>query len=801
MLARLVTCLFALSLTAPAFAQTLKTDVAPLLESSCIHCHDTDTETGLNLEGIGHDLADPETFRKWERVFDRVHDGEMPPESEDRPDPQQLKTALASLQKDLRAANLARQQRVGRVPARRLTKLEFGHTIRDLLSIDGDVTTHLPDETDSGSFNTVGWTQRISAFHLESYLRAADEALDRALNLDRRSYRSHEFDFMNSKFLNEFHEKPLTLGGSVTRKMDDGIALFADIDYLFRSNAHGFSVATPGVYRITSKVAALQSKDPVTLKLILREPSGGAKLLGVYDLETGKTETIEVSTFLKPGDAFYPTFDTGRTIEKHYAALFAAGGAKHYRGRGIAIKFQKVEGPLTESWPPESTQQLLTGTKLVSVDKSDGGPFEVELTKEPIEHVEEIVEGFAPRAFRRPFAEGELESFVSLAKPAIEEGRDFVDVLRVPLRSMLSSPQFLMFGGEAGKLDDYALANRLSYFLWKSMPDEELFALAGEGKLSDPNVLARQVDRMLGDAKSNRFVRDFLGQWLLLDKVNATTPDAKLYPEYDELLGHAIPQEPELFFTELVKENLSIVNLIDSDFTFVNRRLATHYGIPDVAGQQFRRVDLPEDSPRGGLLTQAAILKTTANGTVTSPVTRGNFVLTNLLGTPPSPPPPTVGSIEPDTRGKTTIREILAAHRDTETCNKCHREIDPPGFALESFDPIGGFRTKYRATGGGVFSFFTQNTYQNGPDVDSSGVTADGKEFTGISGFKQHLLDQQELIAKHFISQLIVYSTGGEIQFADREEVEAVLDRTREDDFPVRDIIHEVVQSNLFRQK
>ena len=228
-----------------------------------------------------------------------------------------------------------------------------------------------------------------------------------------------------------------------------------------------------------------------------------------------------------------------------------------------------------------------------------------------------------------------------------------------------------------------------------------------------------------------------------------------------------------------------------------------NYGIPDVAGQHFRRVDLPDNSPRGGVLTQAAILKTTANGTVTSPVTRGNFVLTNFLGTPPSPPPPTVGSIEPDTRGKTTIRELLAAHRDIDTCNKCHREIDPPGFALESFDPIGGFRTNYRANaGGGFFSLFGGGkTYRAGPKVDASGVTADGKEFSGIKEFKQLLLNEKEQVAKHFISQLVVYSTGGEIQFADREKVEAILDRTREDDFPVRDIIHEVVQSKLFRNK
>ena len=782
-----------------AHAQTFKTDVAPLIEASCIYCHDADTETPLNFESLRYDLADPATFRRWESIFDRMHAGEMPPESEERPDPKQLNVALASLKKDLQAASLAQQARDGRVPARRLTKTELGYTLRDLLLIDGDFTSGIPDEVESGNFDTVGSTQRISAIHMESYLEAADEALVLALILGRNPYSSSVSDY---GWLEEWHDKPLNLGGNVTRKLENGngIALFADVDYLTR---YQFDVTTPGVYRITSKVAAFQSEEPVTIKLIVKEPGGGAQIVEAVDLVQGNTKTIEVDAYLKPGDISYLTFDAGPG--NGYAGIFAAGGSKNYKGKGIALTLQKVEGPLFDAWPPRSTQRLLVGTTLASTGKNENGPYVVELSKEPIEHVAEIVRRFAPNAFRRPAADRELDAFIRLAESAIAEGRDFVDALRVPLRSMLCSPQFLMFDGKAGALDEYALASRLSYFLWKSMPDVELFDLAAEGKLSDPDVLAGQVDRMLADEKSQRFIRDFLGQWLRLNKVNATTPDENLYPEYDELLSQAIPQEPELFFAELIKENLSLTNLIDSDFTFVNRRLAEHYSISGVAGQQFRRVALPEDSPRGGILTQAAVLKTTANGTVTSPVMRGNFVLTNLLGTPPSPPPPSVGSIEPDTRGKTTIREILAAHRDTETCNKCHREIDPPGFALECFDPIGGFRTKYRASSGGSGNSFAAfggyKTYKDGPAVDPSGVTAGGQPFSGIHEFKQHLLNKKDQVAKHFVSQLVVYSTGGEIQFADRDEIDAILDRTREDDYPVRDIIHEVVQSRLFRFK
>ena len=780
-------------LSESTIAQSVRTDVAPLVESSCLHCHDEETTTGLNFNSLGYNLSDTATFRMWEQVFDRVHDGDMPPKAEDRPNSKHVATALRSLQKNLDAVSRVKQLQSGRVPARRLTKLELGYTYRDLLLIDGDVTSGLPDRVESGSFDTVGSTQRISRIHMSSYLQAADEALDLAIQMGPNPYQQKEFDFLNNPFMNAFHDVPLSMGGNVTRKLEDGVAMFIDADYLTRATNFGFFVRTPGVYQITSTIAAFQSAEPVTAKLILREPGGGAALLAAVDLPPDTTETMDVATYLRPGDDFYLTMETGRTIVQDFTILHHAGGAKNYQGPGIAIKSQNVKGPLPDSWPPESTRQLLHGLKLTPADKSDQTPYEVEVSVFTLDQVAAIIEHFAPRVFRRPPGKDELQPFVDLAARPIEEGRDMVNVLRVPLRSMLSSPQFLLFGGEPGRLNDFALANRLSYFLWKSMPDEKLFALAKNGRLSDENEFTRQVDRMLDDEKSSRFLRDFLGQWLRLNKVNATTPDATLYPEYDELLGSAIPKETELFFGEMLKENLSATNLIDSDFTFVNSRLATHYGIPHVTGQHFRRISLPADSPRGGVLTQAAILKTTANGTVTSPVLRGNFVLTNFLGTPPSPPPQSVGSIEPDTQGKTTIREVLAAHRNIQQCNKCHREIDPPGFALESFDPIGGFRTHYRATAG--------KTYTDGLTVDSSGVTDDGKTFADIREFKRHLLDRKEQVARNFVSQLIVYSTGGEIQFADREEVEAILNRTRKHDFPVRDIVHEVVQSRMFQHK
>lgn len=786
-----------LMLTNFAWGQSPSGDLGRLLSDSCLACHDADTDTGLNLEDLRFALEDGTAFRKWEQIFDRVRTGEMPPPTEEQPAPELRSSALDELHTALLTASRKRQRQHGRVPARRLTKLELGYSLQDLLHISGDVTSAIPDEVESGLFDTVGATQRISAVHMEAYMKAADEALNLAIRLGPNPYRSAK---SNYAYLDEWHEKPLQLGGSVTKKLDRGVALFVDIDYLTQFQ---LPVFMPGNYRLTTEVEAYQSRKPVIVKIILKEPSGAARLLTSADLTPGEPRTITVDAYLRPGDLAYVTYHTGKSIEQSYIGLATSGGAKFYKGPGIAIRSQQAEGPVTDRWPPHSTTELLGATRVVPARNPLTDGFRFEAGDSPEQTVAAIISELAPEVFRRPVSESEIEAVMQLARPALER-RQELDAVRIALRALLSSPQFLLFAGEPGQLADHALASRLSYFLWKSVPDRRLLDLAAGGTLSEPAVLSAEVDRLLEDPRAERFVQDFVGQWLRLNKINATTPDDKLYPEYDELLGAAMPRETQLFFAELINGNLPLDNLIDSDFTFVNRRLAAHYGLPEISGQHFRRVSLPPDSPRGGVLTQAAVLKTTANGTVTSPVTRGNFVLTNFLGTPPSPPPPSVGSIEPDTRGKTTIREILAAHRNIETCAKCHRVIDPPGFALESFDPIGGYRTNYRASAspGGLAKFFgVMSTWRDGPPVDATGVTADGKPFAGISDYKRHLLTNKEQVARSFVSQLAVYATGAEIQFADRSEIDAILDRTRAENFRVRDIIHEIVSSRLFTHK
>ncbi len=588
--------------------------------------------------------------------------------------------------------------------------------------------------------------------------------------------------------------------------------------YIFHSQTEGYFVTYPGRYRVTVDAYPYQADTPVNLMVYRGVKAGVAasldELAGSFDLEGPRT--VEITPFMRPGDliSFAPgdlDFPEDTDPASYQWDIFEGGGGMiDYPAEGIALKSMTIEGPLfkNDMWPPVSTRQLLTGVEFNDSDNDDG---EIRLTKDPYEHVVDIVASFALRAFRRPLMDAELEAYASLAKPLLQEGRPFLEALRVPLRAILSAPPFLYHAavsdqaGETGALDDLGLATRLSYFLWRSMPDVELLDVAREGTLSDPEVLARQVERMLDDPKRERFVKDFVGQAFRLYELKATASDPGLYPEFDDRLGQAMARETELFLGELIAENLSAGSLIDADFTFVNRHLADHYGIAGITGEQMRKVMLPADSPRGGLLTQASIHKITSNGTTTSPIPRGNFVLANLLGQPAPPPPAGVSAIEPDTRGTTTIREQLDAHRSSPVCASCHRVIDPPGFAIESFDPIGGFRTNYRTSGGMLDAgggFFLPAPYGEGAPVDPSGVTPEGDAFAGIRDYKQRMLQRElDQVARHLAASLLVVSTSAEVEFADRDAVERIVAEGRNERHPVRTMIHRVVGSDLFRRR
>jgi hypothetical protein len=573
------------------------------------------------------------------------------------------------------------------------------------------------------------------------------------------------------------------------------------------------------------------------------------RTLGYFDAPSLTPTVTEVEVWLNP------MASPRDHLLFNAASLRAAppGGnlAKHV-GPGIALDWLEVEGPLHDAWPPTGHARLFGGLPFVPLDAvprakakakgknappadvhlpprppkdalaqyrgngkvfitnslalPDAVPYSTVASKSPAADAGRLLADFLPRTFRRPVGPGEVRLYLELVTDRLAAGDCFEMAMRRAYRVALCSPDFLFLKEPRGKLEAWALASRLSYFLWNSMPDDGLLVLAADGTLTDPGVLRGQVERMLKDPKAGRFVADFTDQWLDLRDIDDTTPDRKLYPEFRSDLRDAMLAEPRAFLRELLEKDLPAANVVHSDFAMLNQRLADHYRVPGVIGSEHRRVPLPPDSHRGGVLTQAAVLKVTANGTVTSPVRRGAWVMRKVVGRPPDPPPGDVPAIEPDVRGTTTVRELLAKHRSDAACAACHNRIDPPGFALESFDVIGGWRTRYRSLGEGDAPDKADTGGRNVPyklaqPVDPSGETADGRAFADVAGFKAILLADPRAVPRNLVGQLVVYATGAPVGFADRAAVERILDRTTASRHGVRSLVHEVVLSELFLTK
>jgi hypothetical protein len=403
---------------------------------------------------------------------------------------------------------------------------------------------------------------------------------------------------------------------------------------------------------------------------------------------------------------------------------------------------------------------------------------------------EYLLQRFATRAFRRPVEAAQLHRFVEIFSDTLNSQNSFVAALRAGYRAILCSARFMYFYEPPGELDDYSIASRLSYLLWNSLPDEQLLQLAAEGKLREPRVIAAQVDRMLASSQGQNFVRDFASEWLELRDIGFTEPDPKLYPEFDMIVQASMLAETQAFLQHMLEADRPVHELIASQTTFLNNRLADFYGIAGVHGDGLQRVELPSDSVRGGLLSQGAILKVTANGTHTSPVLRGVWISERLLGCPIPPPPEGVPAIEPDIRGATTIREQLDKHRQDSACATCHTKIDPPGFALENFDAAGGWRDVYpRAPKG-----------QGHPasPVDASYVFADGRPFANFQEFRKLSARDPLPLARNFATHVLTYGTGGKPEFADRPAVEQIVTQTAEQAYGLRSILKAVTSSRLF---
>ncbi len=561
--------------------------------------------------------------------------------------------------------------------------------------------------------------------------------------------------------------------------------------------------------------------EPVTITA--ETPPRLLRKLGDFDV-TPEPGVHELDAWLLAGEMVRP--DAGRLFRSRPGASRWQNPLAEKDGQpGVVFRWLEVEGPLYDQWPPAGHRLLFGDLPMVNraLAKVEEDPSQTNrfgqrrfkpppgvevISKQPMADAERLLREFIRHAYRHPTDEADVKRFLPVVRSALKKGNTFTDAMIAGYTAVLCSPEFVYFNEKPGRLDEYALASRLAFFLWNSSPDDELRRCAEQKELHEPDVLRAQTERLLADPKSRRFVDAFLDYWLDLRKIEATAPDANLYSDYylDDLLTESALEETRLFFAELLRGDLPARNVVASDFAILNERLAAHYGLPPVQGVALHRTPLPKDNPRGGLMTQAAVLKVTANGTTTSPVLRGAWIMERILGQKPPPPPPSVPAIEPDTRGAVTIRQQLDKHRTLETCNACHAKIDPAGFALENFDVMGGWRDRYRAEAGGELA---QGIARSGQKfafhyalpVDAGGELPDGRKFRDVRELKQLLLSDEKQLARNLAKQLAVYATGAPIRFADREPIEQILERAGSSHYGVRSLVHEVVQSELFRSK
>ena len=843
--------------------------VRPFLDNHCLTCHNSvQQKAGLDLDKLPADLADPKSFAKWVRVFDRVKAGEMPPRSvKTRPDKAESDALLKGLETDLIAADRKQIGITGRAAMRRLNRTEYENTLRALFNLPGlNVRDLLPDDGRAFGYDKSGTGLEVSSIQLARYLEAADHALDRAIakwaippeSPRVRLYPNEQYDFSillsngDAVFLKDKTFDPRVpliedkwhnhgeMHKSGLFKDPSSVGVFRHQDEAFQGRFNHFSPVHPGRYRVRFSVWSFWWEKGEVKPAPQTGAVGlycGSRLLGHFDTPPLDSTVHELEAYLEPGE--YLKVNAASLWPTRVSEL--KGRTAGFVGPGIGIDWLEIEGPLYEEWPPSSHKRLfgdLALTPLARLDATTPRPKRESprqqvpdaqnnpgrlvpatvVPSDPAAQAVKLLKDFLPRAFRRPVPNEELHRYAAIVVQRMAAKGSFEDAMRAAYRVALCSPEFLYLFEPVGALDDYALASRLSYFLWNSMPDDELFAAAAKGQLKDPAGLRSQATRMLAAPKAARLVANFLDQWLDLREIDLTTPDRTLYPEFSPYLRDAILQEPRAFFTEMLKRDSPAAFVVHSDFVTVNQRLAEHYHLPALSGTNYRAVSVPAESHRGGLLTQAAILKVTANGTTTSPVKRGAWVQRKIVGRPPDPPPPDIAAVEPDVRGSTTVRDLLAKHRDQAVCATCHARIDPPGFALESFDVIGNWRDRFRVTLGkdapdlaksypaylgpdGVLPNHLHVVYRLGLPVDSAGKMIDGRTFAGVDEFKRLLLTDERQLARNLVGQLVTYSTGSPPSFVDRAAVENVLNRTAGNGHGVRSVILEVVQSPMFTNK
>lgn len=854
----------------------------------CHDCHNAHEQTaGLDLTALAWDFANPEHFRRWVKIYDRIKAGEMPPAGADQPAPERRAAVAQSLADELIAAERIASKDAPRL--RRLTRGEYENTIRDLFDMPGiALAGNLPADGSAHGFDKHAEALDVSHVNIAKYLDAADHILDYAIATrpeppaiqkrrislaNRGGFVAHILTNGDGLLLKNKQPDSEFPPAAEQNHLDEGaherwgsfrngasVGLFRHEDESVSPYFIEHVTIYPARYRVRTSLWSFQwdqgkmlpGRGTEAARLSVVQLTGDGRggqhpsyALGYFDAPDTNAREHELVVWLNHNEIV--GFNAASLAPA--ANYYKKRRAMEFTGPGVTVDWLDIEGPIYESWPPRSHKLLFGDLPLVEFKSADHpgvrpptrsrprqigagmnrpdpepGVWTVH-SSERQKDADRLLASFLPTLFRRPVPDEVRQQYVAIVGERLDRGDCFELAMRTAFRNALVSVDFLFHvepplaaqasgppetSGAAPKKsarqshDDFALACRLSYLLWNSMPDEQLAQHAASGDLPNSDVLHREVERLLAHPRSQRFVDDFLGQWLKLRDIAATDPDKKLYPEFNPYLQDSMLAESRAYFRELLDKDLDTLHLVQSPFVMVNQKLATHYGITGVSGTQVRSVPLPADCPRGGFLTQAAILKVTANGTTTSPVPRGAFVNARLLGEPAEPPPANIAAIEPDVRGTTTIRDQLAKHREHAVCASCHTRIDPPGFALESFDVIGGWRGRYRSIGGGdpaprgSIDPFIGIGFKLGPHVDSSGELPDGREFQGIREYQSLIAADRTRLLRNLAQQFAIYATGRAVRFGDRPALDGIVSRTASRGGGIRTLLHELVGSPLF---
>lgn len=814
-------------------ASNLNLQPLEFIQNHCIDCHGEKKQKGdRRFDQLTRDFHDLDTAWDWEEILDMLNLGEMPPEDESQPTSEEKLAMVEWITGELETVHAVRAEQE-RTHMRRLNAFEYQNTIRDLLHVNMDSfdpTGEFPPDEEVDGFKNLGKNLLLTDYLLEQYLGAASKSLDKATNFDKTLPVLRDFFVADDMCDRKFQFRPqimfeVNVDGSyvdIGHGDRESYRLYADrfkgvpVDgyYTIRVDALALNRINP----YDPKILGMDPSEPLKADIIVTDPTVGNpesrtnasdRTVATIPIADNDRQIYEVRTWMDKGFVPILVFANGprpfkrtltRLVEKYHLDVvpsnWRSGTDREpaeiqdtylsdvYAGPLLRVYSMAIEGPEINQWPSKSHQAIF-GSRAVK-------PSEID----PLE----IIKRFAPRAFRRPVLPVEIDRYVKFYNKLLNMGSSQLAAIKGTLSAILTSPHFLYVerpwddsledeGLAPEHADQFTLASRLSYFLWSSMPDEELLAVAARGELASPHELRYQTLRMLRDEKARGFVNQFTDSWLRLNKLGSMAPDAEKFKIYhDRNLEPLMKEETRLFFEHILQRNRPIDEFLHADYTFLNRYLADLYSIDGIVGDGFRKIQLPANSQRGGLLSQASILTTTSNGVETSPVVRGIWVLENILGTPPSPPPPDVEPLEPDIRGATTIREQLVKHRKVETCAECHRKIDPLGFAMESFDPIGRHREFYANEAGEVTN-----------EVDTAGVLPTGQSFQNMDELKEVLLERKHLFAKCLAEKMLTYALGRELTFGDRATVNKILEDLERRGRGLQDLVELTVTSEAFQ--